>query len=118
MLVFGVWSESVVFVVSRTPRAKSQPRRSRAVRPYHRRGGGALIVEGQASRVLDEETLERASATFERLHDWQTTIAGDELDAEYGAPTSVSPFRRRQASCPGMPAITARAKLDPSASTA
>jgi hypothetical protein len=92
MPVFGAWSESVVFVVS-----KDTARKSRNLDADGRCvltadvDGVHLIVEGEASRVIDEETLERASATFEQVYDWPTTIAGEELDAEYGAPTSGGP---------------------------
>jgi hypothetical protein len=50
-----------------------------------------LVVEGGARRVHDEATLEHASTAFERVNGWPTTVAGDELDAEYGAPTSGGP---------------------------
>ena len=35
--------------------------------------------------------LERASAAFEQIYGWPTTVTGEELDAEYGAPTSGGP---------------------------
>jgi hypothetical protein len=53
--------------------------------------GAHLVVEGEASQVLDEETLTRASGAFERVYGWPTTIADAELDADYGAPTSGGP---------------------------
>ncbi|MGP4025314.1 pyridoxamine 5'-phosphate oxidase family protein [Actinomadura sp. 3N407] len=92
MPVFGAWSESVLFVVS-----KATARKSRNLDVDGRCvlsadvEGAHLVVEGDASRVLDEETLERASAAFERVYGWPTTIAGAELDADYGAPTSGGP---------------------------
>jgi hypothetical protein len=92
MPVFGVWSESVVFVVSKATARKSRnlDADGRCVLSADVEGAH-LIVEGEASRVLDEETLERASAAFEQVYGWPTTIADAELDAEYGAPTSGGP---------------------------
>jgi hypothetical protein len=92
MPVFGAWSESVVFVAS-----KDGARKSRNLDADGRCvlttdvDGAHLVVEGEASRVRDRRTLERASATFEQVYGWPTTVAGDELDAEYGAPTSGGP---------------------------
>ena len=50
-----------------------------------------LIVEGGALRVRDEEGLGHASATFMAVYGWPTVVAGETLDAEYGAPTSGGP---------------------------
>lgn len=90
--VFGAWSEPVVFVSS-----KDTARKSRNLDADGRCvlttdvDGVHLVVEGTASPVRDEATLERASATFRQVYDWATTVAGEELDAEYGAPTSGGP---------------------------
>lgn len=92
MPCFGAWSESVVFIVSKDTARKSRNLDADGrcvltaeVENVH------LIVEGEASRVLDAATLERASAAFERVYGWSTTVAGEELDADYGAPTSGGP---------------------------
>jgi hypothetical protein len=53
--------------------------------------GAHLVVEGKASRVRDRATLERASAAFQQIYGWPTTVAGDPLDADYSAPTSGGP---------------------------
>lgn len=50
-----------------------------------------LIVEGRARRVRDDATLLRASEAFNTIYGWPTVVAGDELDAPYGAPTSGGP---------------------------
>jgi hypothetical protein len=50
-----------------------------------------IIVEADARRVTDAATLHRASEAMMRVYEWPTTPAGDELDAEYGAPTSGGP---------------------------
>lgn len=92
MPVFGAWSESVVFIVS-----KATTRKSRNLDVDGRCvlstdvEGAHLVIEGEASQVLDEATLARASAAFESVYGWPTTIAGTELDADYGAPTSGGP---------------------------
>jgi hypothetical protein len=92
MPVFAVWSESALFVAS-----KATSRKSRNLAADGRcvvttdAGDLHLIVEGEARRVRDAATLGRASEAFEAIYGWPTTVAGDELDAEYGAPTSGGP---------------------------
>lgn len=90
--VFAAWSESVLFTAS-----KATARKSRNLDADGRCSiatdvdGAHVVVEGVATRVLDEETLRQASAAFQDVYGWPTTVAGDELDAEYGAPTSGGP---------------------------
>ena len=90
--VFAAWSETVLFSAS-----KESARKSRNLDLDGRCSvatevdGAHLVVEGIASRVLDEETLRQSSAAFQDVYGWPTEIAGDELDAEYGAPTSGGP---------------------------
>jgi Pyridoxamine 5'-phosphate oxidase len=92
MPVFAVWSESALFLVS-----KETTRKSRNLTADGRcvvttdAGDLHLVVEGEARRVRDEATLSRASEAFEAIYDWPTVVAGEELDAEYGAPTSGGP---------------------------
>lgn len=50
-----------------------------------------LVVEGPARRLTAAADLERASTAMADVYDWPTTVAGDELDAPYGAPTSGGP---------------------------
>jgi hypothetical protein len=45
-------------------------------------------VEASARRVHDPVTMVRVSAAFAEVYDWPTTVAGDEIDAPYAAPTS------------------------------
>lgn len=90
--VFAAWSDGSLFMAS-----KSSTRKSRNLDADGRCSVAAdvdgfhLVVEGVATRVLDESTLGRASTAFQEVYGWSTTIAGDELDAEYGAPTSGGP---------------------------
>jgi Pyridoxamine 5'-phosphate oxidase len=92
MPVFAVWSESAMFICS-----KDTARKSRNLDADGRcvvttdTGDLHLIVEGTARRVRDEATLRRASGAFAATYDWPTVVAGDRLDAEYGAPTSGGP---------------------------
>jgi pyridoxamine 5'-phosphate oxidase-like protein len=92
MPVFGVWSESVVFVASKagTRKSRNLDADGRCVLTTDA-DGVHLIVEGEATRVRDQATLERASAAFTQVYGWPTTVAGEELDADYGAPTSGGP---------------------------
>jgi hypothetical protein len=92
MPVFAAWSQSALFVCS-----KATTRKSRNLDADGRcvvttdTGDLHLIVEGTARRVRDEATLRRASGAFKASYDWPTVVAGDQLDAEYGAPTSGGP---------------------------
>lgn len=92
MPVLAAWSESIVFVSS-----KDTTRKSRNLAADGRcvlttdAGELHLIVEGEARRVRDSATLERASNAFEAVYGWPTTVSGEQLDAEYGAPTSGGP---------------------------
>lgn len=92
MPLFAAWSESVLFVASKESAQKSRnlDADGRCVVSTER-DGAHLVVEGEASRVHDRETLARASAAFEQIYGWPTTVAGEQLDAEYGAPTSGGP---------------------------
>jgi Pyridoxamine 5'-phosphate oxidase len=92
MPLFGAWSESVLFVASKESTQKSRNLDADGRCVISTEADGAhLVVEGEASRVRDRETLERASAVFQQIYGWPTTVAGDQLDAEYGAPTSGGP---------------------------
>jgi hypothetical protein len=51
----------------------------------------APVGEGTARRVTDEAALRRASAAFTDVYGWPATVAGERLDAEFGAPTSGGP---------------------------
>lgn len=92
MPVFAVWSVSSVFVSS-----KDSTRKSRNLAADGRcvittdAAGAHLVVEGEATRVRERETLQRASQVFEAVYGWPTTVSGDQLDAPYGAPTSGGP---------------------------
>jgi hypothetical protein len=50
-----------------------------------------LTVDARPSRLTAQADLERASAAFLDVYDWPTTVAGDELDSPYAAPTSGGP---------------------------
>ena len=90
--LFAAWSEAVLFIASKQSALKSRNLDTDGRCVISTESGGAhLVVEGVARRVRDRETLVRASATFQRIHSWPTTVDGDELDAHYGAPTSGGP---------------------------
>jgi hypothetical protein len=92
MPVFAVWADSALYVAS-----KDTARKSRNLAADGRcviatdAGDLHLIVEGEARRVRDAQTLRRASDAFTAIYDWPTVVTGDKLDAEYGAPTSGGP---------------------------
>jgi hypothetical protein len=90
--VLAAWSGSAFFVASKTTARKSRDltHDARCVVSTDL-GDLHVVVEGMARRVDDRATLERASAAFAEVYGWATEITGDELDAEYGAPTSGGP---------------------------
>lgn len=92
MPCFAAWGGSSFFVASKPTKRKS---RNLDANPHcvvtTDAGDLHLIVEGEARRVRDEPTLQRASEAFKRVYDWPTVVAGDLLDADYGAPTSGGP---------------------------
>ena len=90
--VFAVWSESALFVCSKdTARKSPQPRRRRPLCRHHRHQRPAHDRGGHGPAGARRPTLRRASGAFKASYDWPTVVAGDQLDAEYGAPTSGSP---------------------------
>jgi pyridoxamine 5'-phosphate oxidase-like protein len=92
MPLFAAWSEPVLFIVSKDSARKSRNLDADGRCVISTEADGAhLVVEGEASRVRDRATLEIASAAFMQTYGWPTTVAGDQLDADYGAPTSGGP---------------------------
>lgn len=92
MPLFAVWSESVLFVASNMTTRKSRNLAAKgACVVTADKGDLHLIVEGNARRVEEEPTLRRAAAAFDATYGWPLAVAGTELDAPYGAPTSGGP---------------------------
>lgn len=89
MPVFAAWADGSFFVASKPTKRKS---RNLDANPRcvltHDAGDLHLIVEADARRVRDAAALQRATEAFASVYDWPTTVAGDMLDAPYGAPTS------------------------------
>lgn len=54
-------------------------------------GDAHLVVEAVPTRLTAHPDLERASTAFAAVYDWPTSVAGEELDAPYAAPTSGGP---------------------------
>lgn len=107
--VLAVWSSPVLFVSSNQAARKSRNLAADGRCVLTTAAGDVhLVVEGHAERVRDEETLQRASDAFQAVYGWPTTVAGDQLDAEYGAPTSGGPpyavYAIRPAKAFGFPA--------------
>lgn len=50
-----------------------------------------LVVAGAAARLTATADLERASRAMSEVYEWPTEVVGEELDAEYAAPTSGGP---------------------------
>ncbi len=50
-----------------------------------------LVLEGEATKVVDEDILEVVAATYLEKYGWPVTIRDDAYDAPYGAPTAGEP---------------------------
>jgi hypothetical protein len=92
MPCFAAWSGSSFFVASKSTTRKSRNLDANPSCVLTKDADDVhLVIEGTARRVTDEPTLRRASEAMLRIYEWPTTPLGDELDAEYGAPTSGGP---------------------------
>ena len=92
MPVLIAWSDPLLFVASKDTARKTRNMESNGHCVVTADTGQIhLIIEGEAERVTDEAGLRRASGAFKTIHGWETTVAGDKLDAEFGAPTSGGP---------------------------
>lgn len=92
MSVLIAWSDPLLFVASKDTARKSRNLEANGHCVVTADTGDLhVIIEGEATRVTDEATLQRASAAFKSIHHWETTVAGDKLDADEGAPTSGGP---------------------------
>lgn len=92
MPCFAAWSGSSFFVASKATARKSRNLDANPSCVLAKDAGDAhLVIEGQVRRVRDAEGLRRAAEAMLRIYDWPTRPLGDELDADYGAPTSGGP---------------------------
>jgi hypothetical protein len=95
-------------MTSTTPPGEAMPREGRGTaaageagnsRPLHwedatqrlTRGGWFWLVTVRPDGAPHAMPVFAASGAFKASYDWPTVVAGDQLDAEYGAPTSGGP---------------------------
>jgi hypothetical protein len=90
--LFAAWGGESFYLASKSSAAKTAHLRrhpnasiSIALDDLH------VVVEGRATRVTDTDALAVASTAMLEVFGWPTRVAGDELDADYGAPTSGGP---------------------------
>lgn len=86
--VGAVWADNALYFVSGPGTQKSRnlaanPACSVAVRLR----GMDLVLEGEAHRVTDADTLERLAAVY-RSGGWPAEVAGDAFTAPYSAPSA------------------------------
>jgi hypothetical protein len=92
MPCYAAWSATSFVVASNAATRKSRNLDANPACILAKDAGDVhLIVEGTARRVTAADELQRASEAMRRAYGWPTRVAGDELDAEYGAPTSGGP---------------------------
>lgn len=90
--VFAAWGGSSFFIASKSSAAKTRHlnRHPHATISVDL-GKVHLTVEGAVTRVTGADRLGLASKAMQEVFSWPTVVAGDELDADYGAPTSGGP---------------------------
>jgi nitroimidazol reductase NimA-like FMN-containing flavoprotein (pyridoxamine 5'-phosphate oxidase superfamily) len=92
MPLFAAWAEGSFFIAS-----KDRARKSRNLEVEPRcvittdTGDLHVIIEGLATHVRDEATLQRAVEAFGAVYQWPTRVENGRLEADYGAPTSGGP---------------------------
>lgn len=90
--LFAAWSGSAFYVS-----ANAASRKSRNLTGNDRcvitrdTGDTHLVIEGTARHITDRATLEQAVSTIREVYGWPVTVAGTQLDAPFGAPTSGGP---------------------------
>jgi hypothetical protein len=90
--VFAAWGGSSFFIASKRDAVKSRNMRAdERCSVSADLGSLHVVIEGQAHRVTETERLEEASRAMREVYDWPTRVAGEELDADYAAPTSGGP---------------------------
>jgi hypothetical protein len=90
--VFAAWSgDSFYFVSKATATKTARLRREHEATVSVDLGDVHLVVEGSVARVTDPDGLAAASGAVQEVFGWPTRVEGDELDADYGAPTSGGP---------------------------
>jgi hypothetical protein len=92
MPCFAAWDGGSFFVASKSSARKSRNLDANPGCVLTKDAGEVhLVVEGTARRVTEADGLQRASDAMQRIYEWPTRVMGDELDADYGAPTSGGP---------------------------
>jgi hypothetical protein len=87
----AVWHDGDMYIVSGLDTRKS---RNLAANPACTISAGLdgidLVLEGEATRVTDSETLERLAAVYRDLG-WPVTVEGEAFTAPYSAPSAGPP---------------------------
>lgn len=90
--VFAAWTGASFVVASKRDAVKSRDLRADGRCTVTTDIGFLhVVVQGQARRVTDGERLQVASRAMQEVFGWPTEVVGEELDADYGAPTSGGP---------------------------
>lgn len=90
--VFAAWAQQSFFFASKDSAAKTRHLEHHPDATISADLGQLhLVVEGRVSRVADPATMQLASQTMQDVFSWPTEVSGDQLDADYGAPTSGGP---------------------------
>jgi hypothetical protein len=89
--VGAVWLDDELFVVSGPGTRKSRNLAANPVCTVSASLSGIdIVIEGEASRVTDQETLERLAAHYRGVG-WPAEVDGDAFTAPYSAPSAGPP---------------------------
>jgi hypothetical protein len=90
--VLAVWLDGALYSTSA---ASSRQSRNLAADPRctvtARTDSMHVVLEGNATQVTSEETLQRIAAAYRSKYDWPVTVTGGAFDAPYGAPVAGPP---------------------------
>jgi nitroimidazol reductase NimA-like FMN-containing flavoprotein (pyridoxamine 5'-phosphate oxidase superfamily) len=90
--VLAVCADGALFTTTSPDAAKARNlERNPQCAMTARTDGLDLVVEGEATRVRDEASLQRVADAYRAKYGWPVTVREGAFDAPYGAPTSGPP---------------------------
>jgi nitroimidazol reductase NimA-like FMN-containing flavoprotein (pyridoxamine 5'-phosphate oxidase superfamily) len=90
--VLSIWADDAMYFASKPSSRKARNVETNAQCAISVQDDQVhAVLEGDARRVTDPETLEKVRRIYASKYEWETEVRDGELDAEYGAPTAGDP---------------------------
>ena len=90
--ILAIWVDGAMYFASKTKARKAQNVEANEQCAISVQDDEAhAVLEGDARRVTDPETLQRVRDVYASKYKWETEVKNGQLDAEYGAPTAGGP---------------------------